>query len=170
MNGTRNHQPSGWRAWLLAGIAWLGAAGAQAAGLLTPADGSLPALEIRDHQVEVIIADGYATTSVEQVFHNPHGRDLEAVYSFPVPKRGAVGEFTLWIDGQPVHGEVLEKKQARQIYEEEKAAGRDAGLTEHQAEAIYRLTTNYGHFGRRLKEFTWEQIDRAAELRKKADI
>ncbi len=140
MNAKRNHQSSGWRAWLLAGIAWLGAAGAQAAGLLTPADGSLPALEIRDHQVEVTIADGYATTSVEQVFHNPHGRDLEAIYSFPVPKRGAVGEFTLWIDGQPVHGEVLEKKQARQIYEEEKAAGRDAGLTEQDGYKTFEIS------------------------------
>ena len=50
----------------------------QAAGLLTPGDGSLPALGIRDHQVEVLIEDGYAITTVEQVFANPHDRDLEA--------------------------------------------------------------------------------------------
>ncbi|MFC1797589.1 VIT domain-containing protein, partial [Pseudomonadota bacterium] len=36
----------------------------------------------------------------------------------------------MWIDGQPVTGEVLEQEQARQLYEEEKAAGRDAGITE----------------------------------------
>lgn len=52
----------------------------QVASLLTPSDGSLPALEIRDHQVEVVIEDGYATTTVEHVFTNPHGRDLEAHY------------------------------------------------------------------------------------------
>ena len=50
----------------------------QAAGLLTPSDGSLPALEIRDHHVDVVIEDGYAITTVEQVFVNPHDRDLEA--------------------------------------------------------------------------------------------
>jgi Ca-activated chloride channel family protein len=102
----------------------------QAAGLLTPSDGSLPALEIRDHQVEVVIEDGYAITTVEQVFINPHDRDLEAQYSFPVPAHGSVVELTVWIDGQPVTGEVLEREQARQLYEEEKAAGRDAGITE----------------------------------------
>jgi Ca-activated chloride channel family protein len=102
----------------------------QAAGLLQPADGSLPPLEIRDHEVEVVIEDSYAVTQVEQVFFNPHDRDLEAHYSFPVPEHGSVAEFTLWIDGQPVTGEVLEKKEARRVYEEEKAAGRDAGLTE----------------------------------------
>lgn len=103
---------------------------AQAAGLLTPSDGSLPALEIRDHRVEVVIEDGYAITTVEQVFTNPHDRDLEAQYSFPVPAHGSVVELTVWIDGRPVTGEVLEREKARQLYEQEKAAGRDAGITE----------------------------------------
>jgi len=102
----------------------------QAAGLLTPSDGSLPALEIRDHHVDVVIEDGYAITTVEQVFINPHDRDLEAQYSFPVPAHSSVVELTVWIDGKPVTGEVLEREQARQLYEEEKAAGRDAGITE----------------------------------------
>ncbi len=102
----------------------------QAAGLLQPSDGSLPPLEIKDHQVNVVIEDGYAITTVEQVFHNPHGQDLEARYSFPVPEHGSVAEFTLWIDGKPVTGEVLEREQAKQVYAEEKAAGRDAGITE----------------------------------------
>lgn len=102
----------------------------QAAGLLTPSDGSLPALSIKEHHVQVTIEDGYAITRVDQVFHNPHSRDLEAIYSFPIPEKGAVAEFTLWIDGKPVTGEVLEKQEARKVYEEEKAAGRDAGLTE----------------------------------------
>ncbi len=100
------------------------------AGLLQPIDGSLPPLEIEEHRVEVVLEDGYAITKVEQVFRNPHNRDLEAQYSFPVPEHGSVAEFTLWIDGNPVTGEVLERKQARQVYEEEKAAGRDAGVTE----------------------------------------
>ena len=30
---------------------------------------------------------------------------------------------------------------------------------------IYRLTSNYGHFGRELPEFTWERTDRADALR-----
>lgn len=116
---------------LFALVIWLcGGSCALAAGLMRPADGLTPALQIRSHHVNVSIEDGYAVTTVEQVFHNPHAKDLEAIYSFPVPERGAVGEFTVWIDGAPVTGEVLEKKQARQIYEEEKAAGHDAGLTE----------------------------------------
>ncbi|MEJ2394266.1 MAG: hypothetical protein P8Z77_05680, partial [Candidatus Thiodiazotropha sp.] len=40
----------------------------QAAGLLQPSDGSLPPLEIRDHNVSVVLEDAYAVTTVEQVF------------------------------------------------------------------------------------------------------
>ena len=102
----------------------------QAAGLLTPSDGRLPALEIRDHRVDVVIEDGYAITTVEQVFVNPHDFDLEAQYSFPVPNQGTVVELTVWIDGAPVTGEVFEQEEARQLYEQEKAAGREAGIAE----------------------------------------
>ncbi|MEW6647634.1 MAG: VIT and VWA domain-containing protein [Pseudomonadota bacterium] len=115
---------------------------AQAAGLLTPADGRLPALDLKEHHVNVVVEDGYAVTTVEQVFHNPHDRDLEAIYSFPVPEHGAVGEFTLWIDGKPVTGEVLEKKEARRVYEEEKAAGRDAGITEKDSYKTFDISVS----------------------------
>jgi Ca-activated chloride channel homolog len=113
---------------------------AQAAGLLTPSDGSLPPLNLKSQQVTVVIEDGYAVTTVDQVFHNPHSRDLEAIYSFPVPEHGAVGEFTLWIDGKPVTGEVLEKQEARRIYEDEKKAGRDAGLTEKDSYKTFDIS------------------------------
>lgn len=101
-----------------------------AAGLMTPVNQPGESLQIQSHHVNVSIQDGYAVTEVDQVFANPHGSDMEAIYSFPVPDKGAVSEFTVWIDGKPVIGEVLEKKRAKQIYEEEKAAGREAGLTE----------------------------------------
>ncbi|MEE4175351.1 MAG: VIT and VWA domain-containing protein [Xanthomonadales bacterium] len=108
----------------------LASGSAQAAGLLQPVDRSVPALEIREHHVRVVVEDGYAITRVDQVFANPNDLDLEAIYSFPVPERAAVSEFTVWIDGQPVSGEVFEKERARELYEEERQAGRDAGLAE----------------------------------------
>ena len=104
-----------------------------AAGLMTPTMSNLPQLEIRQHHVNVVIEDGYAITTVEQVFANPHATDLEAIYSFPVPEKAAVGEFTYWIDGLPMTGEVLEKQQAREIYQQEKQAGREVALTEQDS-------------------------------------
>jgi len=111
-------------------IATLWGTASHAAGLMIPTGSDLTQLDIREHHVKVVIEDGYAITTVEQVFGNPNSTDLEAIYSFPVPEKAAVSEFTYWIDGQPVTGEVLEKEQAREIYEEEKQAGREAALTE----------------------------------------
>ncbi len=113
-----------------------------AAGLLTPKDGRFGSLEIARHTVEVVIESGYAITTVDQSFYNPHTQDLEAIYSFPVPEKGTVSEFTVWIDGKPVNGEVLEKKQARQIYETEKQAGREAGLTEKNGYKTFDISVS----------------------------
>jgi Ca-activated chloride channel family protein len=113
-----------------------------AAGLLTPTGSKLPPLEIREHNVDVVIEDGYAITTVLQVFANPHAEDLEAVYSFPVPESAAVGEFTFWIDGEAVTGEVLEKQRAREIYEEEKQAGREAALTEQDSWKTFDISVH----------------------------
>jgi Ca-activated chloride channel family protein len=115
--------------WVLLGTSLL-ASWTQAAGLMTPANSGLPDLQIREHHVDVVIEDGYAITTVDQVFFNPNGEALEAIYSFPVPEQASVGEFTYWIDGKAVTGEVLEKERARQVYEQEKAQGREAALTE----------------------------------------
>ncbi|WP_299178617.1 VIT and VWA domain-containing protein [uncultured Neptuniibacter sp.] len=102
----------------------------EAAGLLKPQNSAYSALTIKEHHVNVVIEDMYATTTVEQIFSNPNSTDLEAIYSFPVPEKAVVGEFSYWIDGVPVTGEVVEKQQARQIYESEKQQGREAAIVE----------------------------------------
>jgi len=142
------HRPARWLCALALVGSLLGSGWVQAAGLLTPSDGSLPPLELREQHVAAVIEDGYAVTTVEQVFHNPHPRDLEATYSFPVPEHAAVGEFTMWIDGKPVTGEVLEKQQARQVYEEEKQAGRDAGITEKDGYKTFDISVSPVRAGR----------------------
>ena len=112
-----------------------------AAGLMTPI-GQNTSLEIREHHVNVVIENGYAITTVEQVFYNASTNDIEANYSFPIPEKAAVGEFTYWIDGQAVTGEVLEKKKAKQIYEEEKQAGRNAAITEQDSYKTFDISVS----------------------------
>lgn len=113
---------------------------AQAAGLMMPSDGSQSSLILQDHAVKIVVEGGYATTTIDQVFNNPHATDLEAIYSFPVPEKAAVSEFTYWIDGKPVTAEVMRKKQAREIYETEKQAGREAALTEQDEYKAFDVT------------------------------
>jgi Ca-activated chloride channel family protein len=110
----------------------LATAPAFAAGLMQPKDSTLPALQIEDHDVKVVINNGFAVTTVDQVFHNPNDVDLDAVYTFPLPKDASLSELSLWIDGQEVVGEVVEKEEARRIVKEEKGAGRETALAEQR--------------------------------------
>jgi Ca-activated chloride channel family protein len=93
------------------------AAAADAAGLLIADGGFGGVLEIREQDVRVTINNGVAVTQVEQVFRNTEQRTLEALYTFPVPKGASVANFSMWINGREMVGEVVEKERARQIYE-----------------------------------------------------
>ena len=103
---------------VLAGACWcMQSARSEASGLLI-ADGGLGGvLEIKEHDVSVVINNGIAVTEVRQVFHNTEQRIVEALYTFPVPAGASVSNFSMIINGKEMIGEVVEKKRARQIYE-----------------------------------------------------
>lgn len=88
-------------------------------------------LDIRYHHVRVEIEDQIATTHVDQVFYNPNDYPVEGTYIFPLPAEAVVSDFVLWIDGQPVKGEVLDANQARQTYEQIVNSMRDPALLEY---------------------------------------
>jgi Ca-activated chloride channel family protein len=88
-------------------------------------------LVIRYHHVTVSIKDQLAVTHVDQVFYNPNDWTIEGIYIFPVPDDAAVSGFTLWVDGQPVKGQVLDATQARQTYEQIVSSMRDPALLEY---------------------------------------
>jgi Ca-activated chloride channel family protein len=107
-------------------------------GTLIPTGGGAP-LEIDSQEVLVRINNGIAVTTVTQVFRNNRANALEAVYSFPIPNEASVSNFSMWINGKEVVGEVLEKKQARQIYESITAQRRDPGLLEQVSYKLFEV-------------------------------
>lgn len=102
----------------------------RAAGLLIADGGFGGMLEITEHVVNVTINNGVAVTEVNQVFRNTENRQVEALYTFPVSKGASVANFSMWINGKEMIGEVVEKKRARQIYDSYKQKRRDPGLLE----------------------------------------
>lgn len=103
---------------------------ARAAGLLVADGGNGGVLQIKDHDVHVTINNGVAVTTVTQVFQNTENRQVEALYTFPVPKGASVANFSMWINGKEMVGEVVEKQRAREIYNSYKQVRRDPGLLE----------------------------------------
>ncbi len=111
-----------------------------AAGLLKPKSGNQEAVKIKSHHVDVTINNGYARTEVDQVFHNSSDTNLEALYSFPLPKDASLSELSLWINDQEVTGEVLEKQRARQVYEEQKAQGNQTAIAEKDSYKTFDIS------------------------------
>src|SRR3954447_21335430 len=64
-------------------------------------------LEVKSHVVNVTIADQVATTSIDQVFHNPNDWVAEGTYLFPLPEGASVDQFTMIVDGQPIEAKIL---------------------------------------------------------------
>jgi Ca-activated chloride channel family protein len=113
---------------IVAVLVLLAARAGFAAGTLTPKGSPHAPIQIRDHRVEVVINNGFARTEVTQTFFNPNDTDLEAIYSFPLPKSASLSEVTIWAGEQEMNGEVVERDEAKRIYEEERDQGKDAGL------------------------------------------
>lgn len=88
-------------------------------------------LAVRYHHVTVKIVDQVAVTHVDQVFFNPNDRAIEGDYFFPLPAEAAVSGFTLWIDNEPIKGQVLDADQARQKYNDIVRSLRDPALLEY---------------------------------------
>src|SRR5215831_12968987 len=111
----------------LAMVLWCAANTARGAGLLIADGGFGGVLEIKEQDVKVTINNGIAVTEIEQIFVNRENRVVEALYTFPVPKGASVANFSMWIEGKEMIGEVVEKERARQIYESYKQRRRDPG-------------------------------------------
>jgi Ca-activated chloride channel family protein len=88
-------------------------------------------LAIEYHHVDVTIENQVAITHVDQVFRNDNDWTVEGTYVFPIPPGASVTQFTLWIDGKAVEGEILERDEARDIYEDIVRTLRDPALLEY---------------------------------------
>ena len=112
----------------LTGLVCATAGTANAAGLLRPVNASDAPPQIVEHAVKVVIDNGFARTEVKQVFHNASSKAIDAIYEFPVPPDAALSEMTIESGDHVLHGEVVERDKARQVYDAQAAQGAQAGL------------------------------------------
>ncbi len=86
---------------------------------------------IKSHRVSVTIDNQVAVTKIEQVFVNESGRLAEGTYLFPLPVGAAVSNLTMYINGVPIQAQILDSKQAQQIYTEIVRRMRDPALLQY---------------------------------------
>jgi len=124
----------------IAGVVLCMVTSAVGSGMLIPKDQSLPPLAIKYQRVNIKIKDGTATASIEQVFKNSVDRDLEAIYVFPLPENASIADFAMFINGRRMSGELVEKGQARRIYEDIVRRMKDPGLLEQMGGNLFKVS------------------------------
>jgi Ca-activated chloride channel homolog len=97
-------------------------------------------LVVRNHRVDVEIAGQIATTSIDQVFHNPHEWVAEGTYLFPVPEGATIDKFTMIVDGEPVEAKILTAEEARAIYDDIVRKMRDPALLEYVGQNVIQAS------------------------------
>lgn len=114
---------------------------ASAAGTLKLTNSAQAPIRIDSHAVDVKIRDGFARTTVRQVFVNPNPTAQEAIYSHPLPKSAALADVTVANgDAVMLRGEVVERAKARQAYEEERDSGNSAAVAEKNSYQSFDFT------------------------------
>ena len=87
--------------------------------------------------VEADIAGFVGRVTVRQTFHNPTDQKIEAVYVFPLPSDAAVDDMVMQVGDRQIVGQIKERAEARQIYEDAKAAGHVASLLDQERPNIF---------------------------------
>jgi len=107
------------------------------AGLqLVSASGSTTAVT-QSTEIDIRVTGLLARTTVTQRFTNHTQGWAEGRYVFPLPDGASVDELRIKIGERLIEGEVREKADARQVFEQAREQGRTAGLVEQHADNLF---------------------------------
>ena len=98
------------------------------------ASGSCP---LKHTDVVANVTGFVGRTKVKQTFHNPLADKIEAVYVFPLPNDAAVDEMVMTVGDRRIVGQVKQRDEARQAYEQAKAAGHVASLLDQERPNVF---------------------------------
>ncbi len=94
-------------------------------------------LPLQHTNVHISVSGFVARATVTQHYTNPFEAPIEAVYVFPLPDQAAVDGMTMHIGDKVIRGVIKQRDEARNIYEQAKAAGKRTGLLEQERPNIF---------------------------------
>lgn len=86
---------------------------------------------------DITITGPIARTRLTQQFKNPTNGWIEGKYVFPLPETAAVDTLKMVIGDRIIIGDIKERQDAKQIYEEAKAMGQKAALLDQERANIF---------------------------------
>ena len=97
----------------------------------------LGACPLKTTAVRTDISGFIARVNVRQEFQNSFVEPIEAVYVFPLSQNGAVDQMTMTVGTRVIHGKIMKREEARQVYEAAKIEGKTAGLLDQERPNIF---------------------------------
>src|ERR1700761_6216915 len=87
--------------------------------------------------IDLAVSGPTIRAKVTQIFRNPTQDWVEATYVYPLPAGGAVDTLKMVVGDRVIVGDIKERQQAKAIYEQARATGRKAALTEQERPNIF---------------------------------
>lgn len=100
---------------------------------------TMTGLELASERAMISIDRQHATTTITHEYKNLTGTTVEGWFQFRAGDGANVDGFSYWNGNQKIVGEVLERSQAKQIYESTTVRKRDPGLLEKTAEGVFQF-------------------------------
>jgi Ca-activated chloride channel family protein len=86
---------------------------------------------------DITVTGPIARTRVTQQFKNPTNGWIEGTYVFPLSENAAVDTLKMVIGERIIIGDIRERQEAKQIYEEAKAKGQKAALLDQERANVF---------------------------------
>ena len=96
--------------------------------------------KIKELSVQAKLTDQVARVQVSQTFVNTGSRQMEVCFVFPLPYDGAIDRLTLLVDGKEYEARLLEKKEARGLYEAIVRKNQDPALLEWMGTGLFKTS------------------------------
>lgn len=110
--------------------------------------------------VKCVIGDILSKVAITQIYENREDRNIEAVYTFPLPYKAALLDFTVTVGNEVRHGTVMKKKQARETYEDAVEQGNSAAMLEKTDEGMYSMSVGNILAGQKIEiSFSYSQFN-----------
>jgi len=107
-------------------------------GALLIAETASP-LPLEHTQVNAHLSGLVASVRVNQRFSNPLEQPLELEYLFPLPQDAALVSFQIQIGQRLIYGDLRERQQAENAYDQARADGKLAALLEQQRPNLFSI-------------------------------
>ena len=98
---------------------------------------------LKDVNVNAELTDLVSNVAITQTYQNLEGKNIEAIYTFPLPLDAVLLDLTVVIGSKVLKGQVVEKKQAEEQYEEAITDGDTAIMLQEVQPGL--LTMNVGN-------------------------